>query len=165
VSDLALFFLVFFCLLLMLVGLAGMIVPVLPGLVLVWLGALIYGLVAGFGQWGPWLFAVITILAIAGYGLDLLLTHLGALKTGASWQALLASLVLGTVGFFVVPVIGALIGALLGLFLVEYHRRKDAAEAWQATRGALVGFALGFGLQITFGLTMIGLWIVWVWLG
>jgi hypothetical protein len=163
--DIAQALLIFVVLLIMLVGLAGMILPLLPGLVLVWLGALIYGLAWGFGTWGPWLFAWITVLTIFGYGLDVLLTHLGALHTGASWQALLAALALGVIGFFVIPVAGALIGVVLGLFLVEFYRRKDAAQAWQTTRGALLGYLLGFGLQVTIALTIIGLWVVWVWAG
>ena len=157
--------LIFLVGLIMLVGLAGMIVPVLPGMAVIWVGALVYGVVGGFGVWGPWLFAAITLLTIAGYGVQLLLTHLGALHTGASWQALLASLALGTIGFFLVPIVGALLGAVLGLFIVEYRRRKDAREAWQATRGALVGYLLGFGLELVVGLMMIGLWVVWVLVG
>lgn len=149
----------------MLLGLVGMIVPVLPGLILIWAGALVYGLAWGFGTWGPWLFALITLLTIIGYGFELFLTHIGALKTGASWQALAASLLLGTIGFFVVPVVGALLGAVLGIFLVEYYRRKNAQEAWHTTKGALIGFGLGFGLELSVGMLMIALWGVWVWAG
>jgi uncharacterized protein len=163
--EIAQFFVILAAVFLMLAGLVGIILPVVPGLVLVWLGALVYGLGAGFGQSGPWLFSIITALTIFGYALDLLLTHLGAMQTGASWQALLASLVLAVAGFFVIPVVGALVGAVLGLFLVEYYRRKDLRQAWTATRGALVGFTLSFGLQVSIGLTMIGLWLVWVWAG
>ena len=151
--------------LIMLVGLAGTVVPVLPGLPLIWAGALFYGLAWGWGTWGPWLFALMSVLTLVGYSLSLLLTHLGAAKTGASWQALLASLALGTVGFFVIPVLGALVGAVAGLFLVEYHRRKDPQEAWRVTKGAIVGYGLGYGLEIACGLAVIVLWGLWIGLG
>jgi uncharacterized protein YqgC (DUF456 family) len=151
--------------LIMLVGLAGTIIPVLPGLVLIWGGALLYGLLWGWGRSGPWLFALMTLLTVAGYTLSLLLTHVGAAKRGASWQALVASLVLGTIGFFVIPVVGALIGAVAGLYLVEYQRHRDARLAWRATTGAIVGYGIGFGLEIACGLAIIVLWGVWIWLG
>jgi uncharacterized protein YqgC (DUF456 family) len=152
-------------LLIMIVGLIGTVVPVLPGLPLIWAGALVYGLLWEWGQWGPWLFAAMTLLTVAGYIIGLVLTHVGAAAKGASWQALLASLALGTVGFFVIPVVGALIGAVLGVFLVEYRRRKDAQEAWRATTGAILGFGLGFGIEVACGLAIVVLWGVWVWAG
>lgn len=163
--DLAHTILVTLVLIVMLVGLAGTILPIVPDLILIWLAALVYGLVWGFGGSGPWLFAFITLLMLFGYGLNLLITHLGAAQTGASWQALSASLALATAGFFVIPIIGALIGAVAGVFLVEYSRRKNARQAWRVTTGALFGFAIGFGLQITMGVLMILVWAAWVWVG
>jgi len=163
--DLAHAVLVVLVLVTMLVGLVGSVLPVLPGLALIWGAALVYGLAWGFGAWGPWLFALITLLAIAGYGANFFLTHVGAANAGASWQALLASFALAIVGFFVIPVVGALVGAVAGVCLVEYLRRKDARQAWRATAGALVGFGLGFVVQVSVGVLMILAWGVWVWLG
>ena len=161
-ADLAHALLVAVVFLLMLAGLAGTVVPLLPGLVLIWGAALLYGLGAGFGAWGPWLFALMTLLMLFGYGVSWLVSHLCAAKTGASLQAILASLVLAIVGFFVVPVVGAPLGALSGVFLVEYLRRKDVRAAWRATAGAVVGFGIGFGLEIAIGLLMIFTWGLWV---
>ncbi len=50
----------------MLVTLCGLIVPVFPGLIVIWLLALLYGIVAGFGALGAVLFVIITVLAVVG---------------------------------------------------------------------------------------------------
>lgn len=162
--DVAQAILVALVLMVMLVGLAGTILPIVPDLILIWLAALAYGLIWGFGASGPWMFAFMTVVMILGYSVSLLIPHVGAAQTGASWQALAASLVLAIVGFFVIPIVGAIVGAVLGIFLVEYHKRKNAREAWRATTGAIVGFALAFGVQVAMGVLMILAWGVWAWL-
>ncbi|MBI3361913.1 MAG: DUF456 domain-containing protein [Chloroflexi bacterium] len=152
-------------LMIMLVGLAGTILPIVPDLILIWLAGLAYGLISGFGDSGPWMFGFMTLMMTIGYGVSLLIPHVGAAQAGASWQALAASLVLATIGFFLIPVVGAAVGAVLGIFLVEYQRRKNAREAWRTTTGTLIGFALGLGTQVATGVLMILAWGAWVWLG
>lgn len=161
-TDWHLFTIAFLAFLVMLVGLLGTLIPALPGIELIWLAALGYGIFAGFGVWGPWLFALITIILIIGEVVIWWLGNTTARYTGASWQAVLASIVLGLVGMFVIPVIGALIGAMLGVFLVEYHRRRDWKAALKATTGVLWGAGLSFGAQVVFALTMMGVWGIWV---
>ncbi len=68
----------------MILGVAGIVLPLLPGLPLVWLGALIYGLVDGFRTLDLLTFAFITVLALIGIGADLLGGHIGAKLGGAS---------------------------------------------------------------------------------
>ena len=72
----------------MLVTLCGLLVPVFPGLVVIWLLALLYGLVAGFGTLGAVLFVIITVLAILGEIADNLLMSKKARQEGARWLSI-----------------------------------------------------------------------------
>ena len=152
-------------LLVMLAGLAGTVLPALPGLTLMWIGALGYGLFVGFETWGIVIFAVMTILTIIGEASGYFFAQAGAAQTGASGWAIVASVVLGIVGLFVIPVVGGLIGAVLGVFLVEYYRRRNVKEAWKATTGTLWGIGLSFGLQVVIGVMLLALWGLWVFAG
>ncbi|MFH1907588.1 MAG: DUF456 domain-containing protein [Chloroflexota bacterium] len=109
----------------MLFGLFGLIVPIFPGLVVIWLAGLGYGLVAGFSTLGWWMFAIITILMLIGSFVDNLLMGTQARQSGASWVSIGAALVFGIAGNFVLPVIGGLIAALLALFTAEWIRRRN----------------------------------------
>ncbi len=149
----------------MLIGLAGTVLPALPGLTLMWIGALGYGLFVGFETWGIVIFAVMTVLTIIGEASGYFFAQAGAAQTGASGWAIAASVVLGIVGLFVIPVVGGLIGAVLGVFLVEYYRRRNIKEAWKATTGTLWGMGLSFGLQVAIGVMLLALWGAWVFLG
>src|SRR6185369_4906864 len=112
----------------MVVGLAGVVIPVLPDVWLIWLAALGYGLLAGFSGWvGGIAMVLITLLTVVGVVLDLTLGHAAARRGGASWQAIAASILLGLAGLWFFPPFGSLVGALLGLFLVEYYRRGRQA--------------------------------------
>lgn len=142
-------------------GLAGCILPMIPGLGLIWLGGLAYGLVLGFGTTGLAVMGIMTVLLVAGTIAPYVIPQLAGRKTGASRRALVAGVLLGIVGFFVLPVIGALVGALLGVFAAEWAIRRDRRQAWVATKGVIVGWGLGVVVQGTAGLLMTSAWIVW----
>jgi uncharacterized protein YqgC (DUF456 family) len=154
-------------LLVMLVGAAGVVVPVVPDLWLIWLAALGYGLVAGFDGWvGGLAMAALTGLTVVGIVVDLVLGPAAARRGGASWEAILASLALGLVGLLFFPPIGPLIGALLGLFAVEYMRRgQNADEALAAVKEYVKGCGWSVALRLALALIMIAIFLVWVVLG
>jgi len=142
-------------------GLAGCVLPVIPGPSLIWLGGLVYGLLTGFGFVGWTAMALMTVLLVVGSAAPYVLPHLTGRKTGASRRALLAGVVLGIVGFFVLPIVGALIGAILGVFATEWAIRRNPRSAWTATKGVVVGWGLGAFIQGTAGVLMTVAWIVW----
>lgn len=158
--------LVVLTLLVMLVGVVGVVLPVLPDVWLIWLAALGYGLLQQplFDGWiGGVAMFLLTGLMILGVVADLALSHAGAAQGGASWQAILLSVVLGLVGLFFFPPVGPLVGALLGLFLVEYLRHgKDAHKALQAVRGYATGCGLSVIARLGIAVTMILVWGGWV---
>jgi hypothetical protein len=159
------FFIGFLAFAIMLVGLVGTFLPALPSIELIWLAALAYGLLNhwafGWSNWNIVLFILITVILIIGEFVIWWLGNMTAKQTGASWTAIALSLVLGIIGMFVIPVIGAIIGAMLGVFIVEFYRRRNWREALKATTGVLWGAGLSFGAQVVIGLVMIAIWGLW----
>jgi hypothetical protein len=150
-------------LIVMLVGLFGLILPIFPGGVVIWLAALGYGLLNGFSTPGIIIMVLITLLMIASALADNLFMGAGALRKGASWWSILIALAAGLVLTLVAPPFGGLIGAPVALYISEYLRRRDWDQAFQITRGMLVGCGWAFVVRFLLGLLKIGLWAVWVW--
>lgn len=148
----------------MLIGLMLTVVT-LPGMTVIWLAALVYGLIEGFGSLGAWLLAALGVLMLGSYALSFWLRHAGAVHTGASWKGIALGCVFGLVGAILIPIIGLPIGVALGVYTVEYARQRDAQAAWRATRGALFGFGAGIIQELAVSLFMIGLWLLWVFAG
>jgi uncharacterized protein YqgC (DUF456 family) len=145
----------------MLVGL--LVIPILPGLVIIWVAALGYGMAAGFGILGWVMFAIMTVLMLAGSILDNLLMGTSAHKEGASWWVILLAMVAAIAGNFALPVVGGILAALLVLFLIEWLRRKDWRKALTSMKGMLVGCGWAFVFRFIIGMIMIGLWLIWAW--
>ena len=148
-------------LMLMLGGL--LVLPVLPGLVIIWAVALGYGLVAGFGTLGWIMFAIMTVLMISGSVIDNILMGTQAHKEGAPWWSVLLALIAAIAGNFALPIIGGVLAALLTLFVVEWLRRKDWSKAQTSMRGMLIGCGWATVIRFIIGLIMIGLWMIWAW--
>jgi len=146
-------------------GLFGLIVPIFPGMVVIWLAILGYGVIKGFGNLGVVLFVVITLLMLFGTMVDNILMGAGARKGGASWTTIGVALVAGIVGTLVWPPFGGIIAAPLVIFSLEYWRSRDMHIAWEALRGLATGWGLSFVVRFGIGLVMMALWWLWVWRG
>ncbi len=147
----------------MLIGLLGLIVPIFPGSVVIWLAALGYGIVDGFGILGGWMFGLTTVLMLVSVVIDNVLMSLVSHKEGASWVSIVLALVAGIVGTIAFPPVGGIIAAPLVLWLSEYIRLRDAKTALTTVRGLVVGWGLSYFVRLIIGLAMIGLWGLWVW--
>ncbi|MBN2548240.1 MAG: DUF456 domain-containing protein [Anaerolineales bacterium] len=154
----------------MLIGLLGLIVPVYPGLVVMWLAALGYGIVAGFETLGEAnaagivIFVVQSVLALAGTLVDNLLLGVGARKGGASWRTIAVALGAGVLGTIIFPPIGGIIAAPLAVLLLEYGRVQDWQKAWEALRGLATGWGLAYIVRLGIGFLIMALWWIWVWI-
>jgi uncharacterized protein len=146
----------------MALGLAGTLIPGLPGLPLIWLAALGYGLAGRFGVLGLVAMTAITALLAAGVTSKYVLASSRARTSGAPKSTILAGALCGFAGFFVVPVIGFVLGAVGGVLLAELRRVGSWARAWDSTREVVVGFGLGVLLEIAAGILMIVTWAIWV---
>ena len=147
--------------LVMAAGLAGTVVPLLPGLPLIWAAALVYGFFGGFTLADAVAMTLISLLFAAGVVAKYALAgrRAGALRVPRS--TLVAGALGGVAGFFVVPVIGFPLGGVLGVLLAERRRSVDWSTAWATARHVITGFGLGVLLEIGAGLLMIGCWAVW----
>jgi len=145
----------------MLVGLLTL--PILPGLVIIWAAALGYGLASGFSTLGWVIFAILTVLMIAGTVIDNIMMGKSAHKEGAPWWAVMLALLAAIVGSFVIPIpiIGGILAALVTLFVIEYIRNKDWRKALASLKGMAIGWGWAFLIRLIIGLVMIGLWLVW----
>jgi uncharacterized protein YqgC (DUF456 family) len=150
-------------LVMMAVGL--LVIPILPGLVIIWVSAIGYGFMAGFSTLGWIMLALITILMAGGSILDNVLMGAQAHKEGAPWWVVLIAMAAAILGNFIIPIpiIGGILTALLVLFLIEWLRLKDASKALTSMKGMLVGCGWAVAFRVIIGLVMIGLWLIWAW--
>lgn len=145
----------------MLVGLFGLVIPIFPGNVVMWLAALVYGLVFGFGRLGGILFAIITVLMLAAVMADNVLMGAKAREKGASWGSIIMALVAGVIGTIVIPPIGGIIAAPLVLYGMELQRLGDSDEAVKVVKALLIGWGQAFVVRFGIGIVMFALWGIW----
>lgn len=146
----------------MLVGLIGTIVPILPGVALVWFGALIFFVGTGISGTGIGFFAFITVVAIAGLAASLILPGKKSFNAGASWSSVILGFVGALIGSFVVPLFGAIPGGIAGVYAGERLRGTGHDQAWSATIATIKGMGWAFLCQFSSALLIIGTFIVWV---
>lgn len=141
------------------VGLIGILVPLLPGTVLVFGAILVWALFERTTVAWVTLGVVAALLAAT-----LLVKYLWPMRRMKSADvgtlSLVAGAVLGIVGFFVVPVLGLLIGFVLGVYLAELAKRRDQRVAWTSTVHAIKGVALSVGVELAGGLLATVAWVV-----
>ncbi|HVR32022.1 MAG TPA: DUF456 domain-containing protein [Acidimicrobiia bacterium] len=141
------------------VGIAGTLLPILPGLGLIWIAALVFGILEGFGLGGWTAMAIITGLAIAGTVAAIRMPQKAAAAGGISWKGQLLAVALAIVGFFAIPVVGAPVGFVAGVYLVA--RQQDPTRAWEVTRSTLRSLLVAAGLQFVAAIAMALTWLVW----
>jgi uncharacterized protein YqgC (DUF456 family) len=149
----------------MFIGLLGALLPVIPDLIIIWGAALGYGLILDWGDSGPWIFGIITLLGLAGIVAEIWMSGVGGKIGGASFWSILVGMILGIIGFVFLTPIGGLALLLLGTFTMEYYRLGDAEEALKGMLGVGLGYGASFGVKLLIGLLMIGLWLIWVFVG
>lgn len=144
--------------LVILAGLIGIVLPVLPGVILV-LGAILYW-AAQVGTTTAWTVfsaaaAVIAVTQVAKY----VLPGRRLAASGVPHSTVLAGAVVGIVGFFVVPVIGLFLGFVLGVYAAELQRLGSHASAWPSTKVALRAVGLSLAIEMLGGLVAAGIWL------
>ena len=136
------------------IGLIGIIVPVLPGLILCWAGVLVWALFGDAG-WSRWVvLALATVFMLGGTVIKYALPGRNLKRAGVPNLTLFIGGVLGLVGFFVVPVVGLVLGFILGVYLAEQIRLKDGRAAWQSTKAALKATGLSMLIELAAGLAI-----------
>ncbi len=141
------------------VGLIGIIVPLLPGTLLVYAAIAVWAVLEH--RPASWVvFGIVTVVI----GASLLIKYLWPVRrmraAEVSGLSLAAGAVLGVIGFFVIPVIGLVIGFVVGVYLAELAHRRDQRRAWASTVHAVKGVALSVGVELAGALIATAVWIV-----
>ncbi len=171
--------------LLIFLGIVGALVPILPGPLLIWLGALVWAWADGFARIGWPTLLVLAVLTVIAWGADLALSFLGSKRSGAGWKSIGVSILGGLLGAILlssVPVVGTFIGAAIGsisaLWLMEYRRaqvapgngamlhqeaaapgasnvQENRAAATRAVKGYVGGFLMAMAVEFIISLMML----------
>lgn len=142
------------------VGIAGIIVPVLPGTILVLGAILVWALDVGTPT-GWVVLGVSTLLLVGGSVVKYLVPGRRLKASGVPTRTLLAGALLAFVGFFVIPVIGMFIGFVLGVYVAE-RARVGGALAWPSTKGALHAVGVSILIELAAAFLAATAWAVGV---
>jgi uncharacterized protein YqgC (DUF456 family) len=144
--------------LLVAVGIVGIVVPVLPGPVLVVAGIAVWAVARGDAVAWTVLAVAVAIVAV-GSVVKYLLPGRRLRDSGVPGRTIAAGAVLGIVGFFVVPVVGVFLGFVFGVYLVELARLGGHERAWPSTRQALAAVGWSIVIELAAGLLAVAVWI------
>jgi uncharacterized protein len=145
------------------IGLIGIVVPLLPGTLLVFGAIAVWAVVENNVTGWVTLGVVAALLAVAT-----LIKYMWPMRrmraADVRTLSLVAGAVLGIIGFFVIPVVGLVIGFVLGVYLAELANRRDQRLAWTSTKHALKGVALSVGVELCGALLATAAWVAGVYL-
>ena len=170
--------------LLIFLGIVGALVPILPGPLLIWLGAFVWAWADEFARIGWPTLLVLAVLTVIAWGADLGLSFLGSKRSGAGWRSIGVSILGGLIGAVLlssVPIVGTFIGAAIGsvsaLWLMEFRRAQVASgdgsglnspsntsnvqdnrtRATRAVKGYVGGFLMAMAVEFIISLMMLSI--------
>ena len=147
------------CAILTLAGLAGLLLPMLPGAPLLFLGLLLGAWAEDFRYVGLWTLLVLAGMAALTYVVEFVASALGVNRFGGSRRAMAGAVVGGIVGLFLgVP--GILLGPFIGAVIGELSLQRSVDQASRAGFGTVVGLAIGMAGKLAIGIAMIGLFLL-----
>ncbi len=146
------------CAALILLGLAGTVLPLLPGTVLVWGGILVGAWIDDFSRVGTTTLVVVSVLAVLAWALDYVAGLMGAQKAGASKQALLGAAIGTVVGIFM-GLVGVLFMPLVGAAIGEYVALKDQNRAVKVGIATWFGIMVGLIAKVVLAFVMVGIFM------
>ena len=138
----------------MLIGIIGIIVPILPGMLLVWLTLLGYAWVTDFEIIKLWMLVILTLVAIVTGTASIWLPYLGAKSLGASKRSAFLGFIGGVIGTFIMPLVGTVIGYAVGIILGEYHKHRDLRVAIKRSIGGVAGWGISTVVELAGALTI-----------
>lgn len=144
---------------LIVVGVVGTVLPVLPGAILVFAGIALAAWIDDFARIPAWLLVLLGVLTVMAWAVDYVAAALGAKRAGASKLAIVGAAI-GTVagifsglwGLFFMPLVGAAVG--------EYVAQRDARRAGKVGIATWIGLVLGSIAKVAIVLTMVGIFVV-----
>jgi uncharacterized protein len=147
-----------------LIGLFGVVVPVIPGLLLCWAAVLVWALAEGTAL--AWtVFAASTVVVAISQVVKYVIPGRRMRTAGVPTRSMAVGALVGIVGFFVVPVIGLVLGFVVGVYAAERLRLGAHAAAWSSTVHALKAAGLSILIELAAGLVVAAAWLGAVALG
>ncbi len=143
---------------LVVVGIAGVLLPVVPGLSLIVVGIAVWAFPRN-DTLGWTVLGIAVALVVVGSILKYVLPGQRMRDSGVPGRTLAVGGVLGIVGFFVVPVLGLFLGFVLGVYVAEQARLRDSSLAWPSTRQALLAVGISIIIELAAGLLATAVWI------
>ncbi len=152
----------------LLLGLFGLLIPIFPGLTIMWIATLIYAIIQAMIDnmtWVGWLlFAVITLLMIGGNIVDNIIIAKHVRDKNVPWSSILWAFAAGiVVSLFFTPIAG-MIASPLGLYLAEWRRLKEKKAAFDNTKAWMTGWGWSLAARFGIGVVMISFWGIWAYL-
>lgn len=149
----------------MLIGLFGTLIPIFPGIVIIWLAALVYAVISALSGtmtgWDWFFFVLITILGAFGTIVDNIILAKKLRETGTPWRSIIIAYVVGLGSSLFFTPISGLFATPAALYLVEYSRLRERSLAFNSTKAFLIGFGWTFVALFAIGGVMIGFWLIW----
>jgi len=140
-------------------GLSGLLLPIVPGAPVLFLGLLLGAWAEDFQYIGLWTLLVLAAMAMLTYAVEFAASALGVKKYGGSKRAMVGAVLGGIVGLFLgIP--GILFGPFVGAVIGELSMQRSLDEASRAGFGTVVGLAIGLAGKFAIGIAMIGLLIL-----
>ncbi len=151
--------------LLLALGLVGSVIPVIPGPLIIWLGAFLWAMGDNFETVGWPLLILLGLMALTAWGADLMFSTVLSRRAGASWKSIGGAIVGGIVGGILLggspPILGslfgAIFGAMVGMYLVEFIDKRNRRAAAVAVRAYLASMILGAVTEFGIALGMVGI--------
>lgn len=148
---------------LVVVGLVGIVLPALPGTILIFVGLLLAAWADGFSRVGVGTLVVIGVIAAASYAVDFVAAALGAKHLGASPRAM-AGAALGTLLGLLFGLPGLILGPFVGAVLGELSVHRNLTRAGRAGVAAWIGFAIGMAVKVALAFSMIAIFLAAIFL-
>lgn len=143
---------------LVVVGLAGILLPALPGTILIFAGLLLAAWADGFAHVGAGTLVLIAVIGATSYGVDFVAAALGAKHVGASPRAVVGA-ALGTLLGLPLGLPGLVFGPLAGAVLGEWSAHRDLARAGRVGMAAWIGFVVGTAVKIALAFSMVAIFL------
>ena len=143
---------------LVVIGLVGIVLPALPGTILIFAGLLLGAWADGFTRVGPGTLTLIGVIAAASYGVDFVAAALGVKRLGASTRAMTGA-ALGTLFGLFLGIPGLIVGPFVGAVLGELTMHRDFGRAGRAGVAAWIGFAIGMAVKVALAFTMVAIFL------
>jgi hypothetical protein len=143
---------------LVVIGLVGIVLPALPGTILIFAGLLLGAWADGFTRVGAGTLTLLGVIAAASYGIDFVAAAFGVKRLGASTRAMTGA-ALGTLFGLFLGLPGLIVGPFVGAVLGELTVQRDVVRAGRAGVAAWIGFAIGMAIKVALAFTMVAIFL------